>query len=526
MDVAEPEVCQLRRPSIRTLVPLVMLALLASASDTLANGPGAVPEAAATAEQARIEAYWTSERLANAIPRDYIIADGIGEARAPLSAAAVDAVSGASWTGGGAINQRSGKVFFTFDPGATPGQADYVCSAAILRDGGSAANSLVLTAGHCAYDRATGSFATNWIFIPDWDSDPVFNCGSVTYGCWWARALVIRGEYVDSPDLSASIEHDYAIAVVGPGGKANTQLDALGSYPLRTSDTTAEDAVHVFGYPADTPYTGDDLVYCAGGLGERYLGPPYSFNIWSKACDMTGGASGGPWLLGSVNPSDGSGDLVSVSSVRSLSTPTLFGPKFDGRIRAAYTTAAGLAPDAVGIDHVLVTHTIPFTDIERSMFYLDITWVFNAGITTGCTATAYCPDGYVTREQMASFLARALKLTGTAPDAFTDDEASPHEPNINLVAKAGIATGCAATKYCPAALVSREQMASFLARALKLAGTAPDAFTDDEQSIHEPNINLVAKAGVATGCGAGKYCPTANVTRGQMAAFLHRAFGP
>ena len=96
---------------------------------------------------------------------------------------------------------------------------------------------------------------------------------------------------------------------------------------------------------------------------------------------------------------------------------------------------------------------------------------------------------------MASFLARALKLTGTAPDAFTDDEASPHEPNINLVAKAGIATGCAATKYCPTALVSREQMASFLARALKLAGTAPDAFTDDEQSIHEPNINLVAKAG-------------------------------
>ena len=127
---------------------------------------------------------------------------------------------------------------------------------------------------------------------------------------------------------------------------------------------------------------------------------------------------------------------------------------------------------------------------------------------------------------MASFLARALKLTGTAPDAFTDDEASPHEPNINLVAKAGIATGCAASKYCPTALVSREQMASFLARALKLAGTAPDAFTDDEQSIHEPNINLVAKAGVATGCGNGKYCPTANVTRGQMAAFLHRAFGP
>ena len=36
---------------------------------------------------------------------------------------------------------------------------------------------------------------------------------------------------------------------------------------------------------------------------------------------------------------------------------------------------------------------------------------------------------------MATFLARALQLTGAAPDAFTDDETSPHEPNINLVAK-------------------------------------------------------------------------------------------
>ena len=58
------------------------------------------------------------------------------------------------------------------------------------------------------------------------------------------------------------------------------------------------------------------------------------------------------------------------------------------------------------------------------------------------------------------------------------------------------------------------------------ANHVADAFTDDAASIHEPNINLVAKAGVATGCGSSKYCPTANVTRGQMAAFLHGSFGP
>jgi hypothetical protein len=58
-----------------------------------------------------------------------------------------------------------------------------------------------------------------------------------------------------------------------------------------------------------------------------------------------------------------------------------------------------------------------------------------------------------------------------------------------------------------------------------LSGAAPDAFTDDNGNLHETNINLVAKAGITTGCGGGKYCPSALVTREQMAAFLRRAFG-
>ena len=123
--------------------------------------------------------------------------------------------------------------------------------------------------------------------------------------------------------------------------------------------------------------------------------------------------------------------------------------------------AAGNTGPAADVTAALVAVALtPFTDIAGSPFKPDIEWVYTEGITSGCTATTYCPEGYVTREQMASFLARALKLSGTAPDAFTDDESSIHEPNINLVAKAGIATGCAAGKYCPTALVSREQMAS------------------------------------------------------------------
>ena len=168
----------------------------------------------------------------------------------------------------------------------------------------------------------------------------------------------------------------------------------------------------------------------------------------------------------------------------------------------------------------------PLVDARFSPFESYIEWVFDAGITSGCSSERYCPDASVTREQMASFLARALHLSGPAPDAFTDDETSVHEVNINLVAREGIASGCGVNLFCPSGLVKRDQMASFLSRALDLSGPAPNAFTDDNGNLHEVNINLVAREGIATGCGGTNYCPASSVTRGQMAAFLYRAFAP
>jgi hypothetical protein len=165
----------------------------------------------------------------------------------------------------------------------------------------------------------------------------------------------------------------------------------------------------------------------------------------------------------------------------------------------------------------------PFTDIDASPFYDDILWAYQSGITTGCTSTRFCPNNAVTREQMASFLVRALDLPATSHDYFTDDERSAHEADINRVAAAGITTGCTATRYCPGAVVTREQMASFLARALNLPSTSRDYFTDDERSVHESNINRLAASGITAGCSATRYCPTGTVTRAQMVAFLRRA---
>ena len=60
-------------------------------------------------------------------------------------------------------------------------------------------------------------------------------------------------------------------------------------------------------------------------------------------------------------------------------------------------------------------------------------------------------------------------------------------------------------------------MAAFLVRGLKLPGTTTDYFTDDNQSTFQKEINALAKSGITKGCTPTKYCPKADVTRGQMA---------
>jgi hypothetical protein len=66
-------------------------------------------------------------------------------------------------------------------------------------------------------------------------------------------------------------------------------------------------------------------------------------------------------------------------------------------------------------------------------------------------------------------------------------------------------------------------MASFLVRGYDMPSSSTDYFTDDNSSIHENDIQALRASGVTSGCTATTYCPKAAVTRGQMAAFLHRA---
>ncbi len=116
-----------------------------------------------------------------------------------------------------------------------------------------------------------------------------------------------------------------------------------------------------------------------------------------------------------------------------------------------------------------------FSDDDESVFEGDINRLAAAGITVGCNPPAndeYCPQDRVTRGQMAAFLVRGLGLiAGSGADLFTDDDSSIFEDHIDRLATAGITMGCnppANDRFCPYVNVGRDEMASFIARALPL----------------------------------------------------------
>ncbi len=177
-----------------------------------------------------------------------------------------------------------------------------------------------------------------------------------------------------------------------------------------------------------------------------------------------------------------------------------------------------------------------FTDDDDSVFETDIKWLWDEGITKGCNPplnNEYCPKAHVTRGQMAAFLVRAMGYADDGGgDVFIDDDASVFEADIDRLATAEVTKGCNPPRndrFCPDASVTRGQMAAFLVRAMGYADDGGgNVFIDDDASVFEADIDRLRMAGVTKGCNPpanDRYCPNELVTRGQMAAFLHRAMG-
>jgi hypothetical protein len=204
------------------------------------------------------------------------------------------------------------------------------------------------------------------------------------------------------------------------------------------------------------------------------------------------------------------------------------------------SVAETITPDAQGQQARWLLHVgRSFADVPSSSpFYRFVETLLHRGVTSGCTATTYCPGSPTTREQMAAFVLLAKEGAGYLPPAcappnlFNDvPETSPFCRYIEELSNRGVVGGCGGANYCPGSPVTREQMAIFVLRTLDPALSPPacappNLFNDvPETSPFCRWIEELTTRGVVSGCGGGNYCPTSPVTRDQMGVFISVTFG-
>ena len=303
-----------------TRVPAFLLALVLVA--VLASPALAVPTTNPKSPQAT-SAYWTPERMKNAKPRDRARpGGGAGATKATdWSRYTVPLANGAY----AAENRQNGKVFFTL------GGSNYVCSGTATA--ASAGVNLVWTAGHCVTD-GPGRDATNFMFVPG------YYYGQEPNGRWTFTVLDSTPGWEGQG--SDRFRYDVGAArVVNPANTSATFAASIGTRPIAFGVNPAGRRLVSYGYPAAGKFNGQ-LQYACASPFRRWDGTSL-LDPMQISCDMTGGSSGGGWMLD--NDNDGVGDpgepLVSVNSYGySFEKTTMYGPYMaaGGQAEALYNS--------------------------------------------------------------------------------------------------------------------------------------------------------------------------------------------
>ena len=240
----------------------------------------------------------------------------------------------------GVVQTSTGRVLFFYDG------AQFVCSATVLKQP-ARDRTILLTAGHCAYQHASGGrgrFADYALFVPN-QVDTRGNksdgeCENDPLGCWFPAFAVVDYEW-STNSFPRSVAWDYAYYVVpndveahSPGfiHRGQPELTRLLDHLVEPLPVDFEwehaaggnggEFTHGLGYSFDKDPA---FRYCAGAMSSKFGIPNYE-NLWIDVCLMTGGSSGGPWMK-DVD-SGGRGTVVSVNSWGYATTPGMGGPDF------------------------------------------------------------------------------------------------------------------------------------------------------------------------------------------------------
>ena len=288
----------------------------------LRRGAGAPPAVTAPKKNPKSPqetAYWTSERMQAAKPRERAKPGGGGGGQPADWSRYTVALTGGAYTG---ENRKNGKVFMTF------AGVNYVCSGTAV-DTTTPGISLVWTAGHCVTD-GTGYEATNLMFVPGY-----YN-GATPNGEWTYTVLdsTPGWEAQGSNRFRYDVGAFRAVNAAVPGA---TLAGTVGTRPIAFGLNPAGRRLISYGYPAAGRFNGSQQFACASPF--RRWDTATLLDPMQISCDMTGGSSGGGWFYdANANSVGDAGEpLVSVNSYGySNEKTTMYGP---------YMPAAGEARD-------------------------------------------------------------------------------------------------------------------------------------------------------------------------------------
>ena len=176
---------------------------------------------------------------------------------------------------------------------------------------------------------------------------------------------------------------------------------------------------------------------------------------------------------------------------------------------------------------------LPFADVPSgSWYYDDVAYVYDTGLMTGLTATAFGPNLSTTRGMIVTILWR-MENEPVAKHGcpFADvRRGSYYEQAIAWASENGIVTGFDSSTFAPDRAITREQLAAILFRFAAYRGMDAVTLRETLSSFQDQAaisvyavsaLNWAVGEGLMQGTG-DKLEPTGNATRAQVAAMLRR----
>ncbi|ASS75147.1 hypothetical protein CIG75_09245 [Tumebacillus algifaecis] len=168
-----------------------------------------------------------------------------------------------------------------------------------------------------------------------------------------------------------------------------------------------------------------------------------------------------------------------------------------------------------------------FIDTEKHWAAQDILAMLDKGWMVGTSPLKFSPEQRLTRAQAAVILVKAAGLEDqSAPNAGFRDVPSGFwaKRHIDIAKRAGFITGKEYNLFAPDQQVSREEIASMLARILNLQ-MEPESeppFSDVQGGWSYDAVLAMKQAGILNGFEDGTFHPKDGTSRAEMASLMNR----